>query len=210
MFKSRISALPNYCNGKLYSRWDRVTNVFGEKSLLAIKRNKKGETVELLISEDGKRELFTNDYKIMDIIGDDRVKRTYTYQKTKDGIVGRMSVDESNETKPLITAAKWLVKNFVPQEVNLTLNTNHPKATMYVPDVKVIEDLMNSKPIVVKNIKATNFSKDIKSLPSKLEMTSVDGKVAVSDSPETGSIFASKYRATKPETHPMEHINVVV
>ncbi len=212
MVYNSISALPNYCNGKLYARWDRVFNIFGEKSLLAIKKTKTGDTVELLISEDGKRELFTNTYKIMDIAGEDGVRRTYSYQRMPNGdIAGKMSIDKTNQEKPLITAAKWLVKNFVPQQVDLTLNTNHPKAKMFLPEVKFVEDLKKVHPVTVKTVKASDFSKEsVISLPSKLEMTSVDGEVIVNNSPEAGNIFASKARDIKPESHPMNYINVVV
>lgn len=49
-----ISKLPNYCNGKLYKRWNHVTSIFGG-GVLASKNTKNNDTIELLISESGKK-----------------------------------------------------------------------------------------------------------------------------------------------------------
>lgn len=56
---NKINALPNYCNGKLYTRWDSVNKIFGGGAILASKTTKDNHTVQLLISDGGKkRELF--------------------------------------------------------------------------------------------------------------------------------------------------------
>jgi len=206
---SRISALPNYCNGKLYKRWDRVSNIFGENTLLASKTNKNGETVELLISSNGKRELFTDTCKIMDIIGEDNIRRTYSYQRTEKGIEGKMVTENSKDKPlPLITSANWLVKNLIPQEVNLTLNTAHPKAQMVIPNPTL--DIIKINKVTVKHIKASEFIDTLNPIPSKMEITLKDGSVVESKSPTTGNIFDTKSRLVQPETHPIDYINVVV
>lgn len=208
---NKISSLPNYCNGKLYKRWDRVSNIFGENTILACKTGKKGENIVLLIPGDGTRELITNNGKIMDITGEDGIRRTYSYQRTGNGIEGKMVIEKSKDKPlPLITYANWLVRNLLPQKVNLTLNTEHPNSKIFLPELESIADLKDINRVTVKSVKASEFIDTLNPIPSKLEFTLKDGSVININSPSAGNIFMSNNSGIKPETHPLEYINVVV
>ena len=208
---SRISTLPNFFNGKLYKHWDSVYSFLGEGSIIASKTNKKGEHVELLIQGDGKRELFSDTYKIMDLTGEDNIRRTYTYQRTPQGIEGKMFIENNNsKPQPLITAANWLIKNLIPQKINMTLNPSHPKARMLV-EVDDREDSFNKfRKVDVKNITATKFSNSVYPRPSNIDLTLKDGSVLKTDNPAIGNVFVSNSKDSKAETHPLDYINVVV
>lgn len=208
---NRISALPNFFNGKLYKRWDRVSTFFGENTILASKVNKKGESVELLIHGNGKRELLSDTYKVMDLIGEDNIHRTYSYQRTPRGIEGKMFIENNNsKPQPLITAANWLIKNLIPQKINMTLNPSHPKARMLV-EVDGREDSFNKfRKVDVKNITATKFSNSVYPRPSNIDLTLKDGSVLKTDNPAIGNVFVSNSKDSKAETHPLDYINVVV
>lgn len=208
---NRISALPNFFNGKLYKRWDRVSTFFGENTILASKVNKKGESVELLIHGNGKRELLSDTYKVMDLIGEDNIHRTYSYQRTPRGIKGKMFVEKTKDKpQPLVTAANWLVENLVPKEVHLTLNPSHPKANMFVKVDSGGYSFNKFREVVVKEINADAFMDTLSPRPSKMKLTLQDGSVLESRNPAQGNIFVSNSKENKAEIHPIDYINVVV
>ena len=134
---NKVCTLPNYCNGKLYKRWNSVRTLFGNGTIFASKTTKDNKTVQLMISDGGKkRELFTSDCKVTDIIGDNKYKYTYIYRKTnEDEIKGCMyhSAPKSGKDAPLIKAAKWILRNFIPEKLFLKLNTDNPNSRVFVP-----------------------------------------------------------------------------
>lgn len=134
---NKVCTLPNYCNGKLYKRWNSVRTLFGNGTIFASKTTKDNKTVQLMISDWGKkRELFTSDCKVTDIIGDNKYKYTYIYRKTnEDEIKGSMfhSAPKFGKDAPLINAAKWILRNFIPEKLFLKLNTDNPNSRVFVP-----------------------------------------------------------------------------
>lgn len=134
---NKISTLPNYCNGKLYRRWNSVITLFGNGTIFASRTTADNKTIQLMISEGGKkRELFSPDGKVTDIISDNKYKYTYIYRKIKeDEIKGCMyhSAPKSGKNAPLINAAKWILRNFIPDKLFLKLNIDNPNAKIFVP-----------------------------------------------------------------------------
>ncbi len=133
---TRINALPNYFNGKLYKKWDSVHSLFGENGILAAKTDKNNTAIELLITDKGqKRELLKDDEKIMDTIDTHGVKRTYHYERSKDNQVkGQMRVALNDDGRnPLVVAAKWVSKNLIPEKLILKLDPNNKLSKVFIP-----------------------------------------------------------------------------
>lgn len=180
----QVGKLPNFYNGKIYKRWDRVMSVHGG-GLLASRTDKKGETLELLISPDGdRRELFSRTGKILDCIDDSGIQRTYCYEKLGDEIRGTMVVAPVPEAiKPLVTFAKWVNHGLLPKFVELDLNPKHKAAKVFIP--KGNETWRN--PVILDNgkaeravkVKAEDFADENFPLPKKLTFTTEKGEQVV-------------------------------
>ena len=198
-----ISKLPNYCNGKLYKRWNHVTSIFGG-GVLASKNTKNNDTIELLISESGKkRELYFSNGKIMDIIDNSGIKRTFNYEKSGEEIHGSMMVaNVSDAIKPLVTSAKWITNGLMPKIVELTINPKHKLSKVYVPDIKsgggfpAILDHRNS--IRTVKVKAEDFEDVSYPLPKKITLTTSTGeeKVIESSSGAENILYANHFGLT--------------
>ena len=176
-FMPRITKLPNYCNGRLYKRWDSVYTIFGD-GILATKTTKNGTPIELLITEKGrKRELFFQDEKVMDTIDSKGIKRTYTYTKDKNNTTkGQMFVQPTEEGQtPLITAAKWFT-----QKLFLKLNPKHPLSKIYIPQIDEEGNAVYTgeiKRIEAVEILAKDFENAINPIPKTILIKDKKGSV---------------------------------
>jgi len=189
----RVGARVNECFGKVYKNWDSVNTIFGEASVIASKQDKNGDTIQLLITENGKRrDLFKSNSKILDIIDIDGIKRTYCYEKDGELVKGQMAVAAPG---PLVRFAKWITKDLVPQKVELTINPEHRHSTVGIvsrnsEDVQKTSILQN----IVK-VEAEDF-KEIFSMfiPKKLTFTTKQGEVVKLDrEPSENSHLAYRY-----------------
>jgi hypothetical protein len=144
MVVEKVINLPNYCNGKLYKRWDKVSKMFGGSAILASKTDKSGNYIELLITDGGKkRQLFDEFSEVIDEIDVNGIKRTYSYQKQNDGTTSGMMTVQSDlpeKKKPLIMFAKWISKELKPLVAEIKINPNHPKS-----NITITEKVRNSK-----------------------------------------------------------------
>lgn len=184
-----MKTLPNLYNGKLYPRWQCITNLFSSNTVLASKQNSKGESVQMLISDGGrKRELIYPNSKIMDVIGSDGIKRTYIYDKIgKDYIKGRMYVASSEGSKnerPLVAAAKWFLRSFIPERLYLVLNAFHKDSKVFIPAEFLrfgkCDFLLNGRQVGVKEVLAKDFDKtSVAILPKTIMMRTNNGDLEV-------------------------------
>lgn len=170
---NKIHTLPNYFNGKLYKKWDSVHSLFGEHGVLASKTDKDHTTVELLLTDKGrKRELIKDDEKIMDTIDINGVKRTYLYKRKDNTIKGQMRVSlDENGRNPLVIAAKWINTNLIPEKLILKLDKNNKQSKIFIPaqnfetDEKKYSGL--GKVIQVEEVLAKDFEQDVNRLMPK-------------------------------------------
>lgn len=177
----KIDTLPNYCNGKLYKRWDSVCSVYGQGSVIARKNDKKG-IVELLLTDNGhKRELFYSDGKIMDTIDSKGIKRTYKYQRTDaDTIEGEMIASRNSKgALPFILSAKWILKNMIPEQILVKVNPKHPKSKVSITniDTKVFLKSGSKNDPQVVEILAKDFDNSYYPLPKTIIMKNVQGNM---------------------------------
>lgn len=156
----QITPVINSFNGKIYSRWHSITALKGQDGFVATKLKSDGKLVQLMITNNGKkRELLSNDSKIMDTIGNDGVKRTYTYFKDGNNVKGQMITQKNPPRPPFILAAKWIAHNCVPQRLLVKLNPEHKATEIFVKTDKLApanED-MPMKKIKVKEFLAKDF-----------------------------------------------------
>lgn len=132
----KIDTLPNFFNGKLYSRWDRVRSLYCGDSIIASRTNKQGEAIQLFLSESGnKRELYSSHGKIMDVLDNQGVKRVYQYRRVDDSTIkGQMVAGKDKDGRlPLVLAAKWILKNMVPERLIMKINKEHPQSQIFLP-----------------------------------------------------------------------------
>ena len=179
----KVENLPNFCNGKLYKRWTKVSPMYGDGSILASKTNSHGGTTQLLLTEKGaKKELICDDGKIVDITDNKGNKRVYSYKRIDENTIkGQMiaSADENGKF-PLITGAKWILKNMIPEKLYLQINTKHTQSNIYIPKegpdgTPVYTGKIDQ--IQVKEILAKNFDKNIVfSLPKTILFKTTQGE----------------------------------
>ena len=204
-----ISTLPNYCNGKLYKRWDSVISIFGDKAILASKTNKDGQITQLLISDNGKkRELYNQTSKIMDKVCEDGVSRTYTYERKGDTVLGRMFVLASDKAKTLITSASWINEGLLPKRVELNINPSHEKSNVQL--TSRLGQVTKEMQVNLKKIVAEKFDDLYARNPNKLTLTLSDGSEVIESNSSLGNIFRSSNQDVPAENHPMDFVNVVV
>lgn len=178
----KIENLPNYCNGKLYKRWEKVRPMYGDGSILAGKTNSKGASVQLLLTENGrKKELIFRDSKILDITDLNGVKRVYKYERIdSDTIKGQMFVSTDNTDKfPLIVGAKWILKNMIPEKLFLQINTKHPKSEIFIPKEGPDGTPIYTgeiKKLHVKEIMAKNFEGSFNPIPKTILFKTIKGE----------------------------------
>lgn len=178
---TKINALPNYYNGKLYKRWDTVRSMYGDGTILASKTSKDGSTTQLFLTENGnKRELFYTDGKVMDVLDDKGAKRVYKYQRIdSETIKGQMvaGADKDGRT-PLILAAKWILKNMIPEKLILKINKNHPQSKIYVPQEGpdgMFVYTGNLNKIHVSEIMAKDFDSSFNPQPQTILLKTING-----------------------------------
>jgi hypothetical protein len=130
-----LKALNSY-NGRTYNHWRSVLELDRNSGLVATKI-KNGKYTQIFISANGKtKELLHDGDKIMDITDNHGQKRTYLYERDdKNNIIkGQMIVAKDEKLpKPLINAAKWIVRNSIPEKLLLKINNQHPKADIFIP-----------------------------------------------------------------------------
>ena len=170
-----INKLPNYYNGKLYKHWLSVVKLENQDGLVAIKLN-KGKFTQLHITNNGhKKELLYDDNKVMDIIDFKGIKRTYTYKKESNIVKGQMfTANDPEKQAPLITAAKWITRNCIPERLFLKINSQHPSSKIFIPDMKVSEKI--GKTIKTKEILAKDFENPYEPLPKTIILKNEKGE----------------------------------
>ena len=179
----KIDTLPNYCNGKLYKRWDSVRSLYGDGSIIASKQDKNNETVQLFITEKGnKKELFHHNEKDMEIIDSNGTKRFYNYRRINDNTIkGQMTTSlDINNQAPLVIAAKWITKNIIPEKLFLKINPNHPRAEIYIPDKDIDGNAIYTGKInkfQVVEILAKDFENENNPLPKTILLKNAKGLV---------------------------------
>ena len=155
-----ITPINNAMNSKIYRRWHSISLLPGQDGFVATKFKPGGKLVQLIITNNGKkRELLSNDSKIVDTIGNDGVKRTYTYLREGNNVKGQMFTQKNPPRPPFILAAKWIAHNCVPQRLLVKLNPEHKAAEIFVKTDKPApanED-MPMKKIKVKEFLAKDF-----------------------------------------------------
>lgn len=195
MVVHKINQAPNFFNGKLYKRWQSVIPLYGEKSILATKTNKTGEYVELLITNGGKKkELFKENEKIVDIIDDSGVKRTFAYQKDGELTIGSMTVANVPEKiRPLVMLAKWITKDLKPQKVELKLNPLHPDSFIKIHETDIETSVNRIYEEHITKAVAENFEDVFGQLqPAKITLTTKDGRIKVIDSENSNTAYYTK------------------
>lgn len=177
----RIETLPNYCNGKLYKRWSSVFNAYGKGSIIASKNSNKG-TTQLLITEDGnRRELFSPYGKVMETIAPNGIKRVYKYQRTqKDTIDGAMTASkDSKGQNPFILSARWILKNMIPEEIQIKFNSKHPKSKILITNgnsAKISHATEGKNNIQVQEVLAKDFDNSYYPLPKTIIIKTAKGE----------------------------------
>ena len=183
----------------MYKRWGRTTRLFGD-SLLAAKNSKNGESVQLLISGDKmKKELFSRNGKVVDLIDDDGVKRTYIYKRGNDGVFGQMILPKGMpaDKAPLVSEARWVTKDLVPQEVELTVNPEHCDSSLYIRTMDS-DDFNKSTFEHIARVKAEDFETTPKVTPKKITFETVTGEKIVSEGSWADNIrYANHFGITK-------------
>lgn len=197
----KIENLLNCYNGKIYRRWTKVSPMYGDGSILASKTNSKGESIQLLLTENGrKKELIFNDGKIADVTDTKGVKRVYKYQRLdNDTIKGQMFVSTDKTDKfPLITGAKWILKNLIPEKLFLQINPKHPQSEIYIPKegpdgTSVYTGNVNK--LHIKEILAKNFVGNTKPLPKTILLKTSKGetKAVTKENPEDNKTMAQHF-----------------
>lgn len=190
---NKINALPNYCNGKLYTRWDSVNKIFEGGAILASKTTKDNHTVQLLISDGGKkRELFFYNGKIMTISDNNSQKRTYIYENTGGGeIKGKYyhSTPQQNEKAPLIASAMWFLTKLSPKKLLVKINTENPASKIFIPSeylkTKTDDFLGIGKRVTAQKIlfKDFDYSNTKRLLPKTIVIKTEQGKTEVIKGP---------------------------
>ena len=178
----KIDTLPNYFNGKLYKRWNSVKSMYDDNSVLASKVNSDGSDIQLFLTEKGcKRELFYPAGKMMDILDSYGTKRVYKYQRIDDETIkGQMVAGaDKNGRSPLILAAKWILKNMIPEKLVLKINKEHPSSQLYIP-----KEAPDGTPIYtgkidkvhVVEVMAKDFDDNVLSAPKTIVLKTAKGK----------------------------------
>lgn len=129
----KIDTLPKRISFNINKKWNVVST---DSYIIASKKLSDGSTTQLCLTKDGqKRELLFNNEKIMDTVDNKGVKRVYRYLRTDaNTIKGQMiTTQDKHGEYPLILAAKWVLKNFVPEKLILKINKNHPQANIFIP-----------------------------------------------------------------------------
>lgn len=170
----KINALPYFCIERLSKKWRNVQTLHNGATVCASKTNKRGEVVQLIVSDKGqKREFLYPDKKIMIITDDNGVKRTYIYKRNSEGTInGEMiAVNGNNKSPILVQAANWILENFHLQKLTLKINPQHKnsKTFIHVEHLKSANDADNlwgfGKEITVRQIIAKDFETDPKVSP---------------------------------------------
>ena len=180
-----IVNLPNFCNGKLYKRWDKVSKVFGGSAILASKTDKNGKNIQLLITDGGKkRQLYNEISEIVDEIDVNGVKRTYSYQRQADGnTVGSMVVQNGlpENKKPFVMFARWISHDLKPLVADLKINPMHPKShiniTERITESKVLKRY--KQPVVGARIEAFETGSSGVFLPGKITFETPTGETKI-------------------------------
>jgi len=179
----KVDALPNFFNGKLYSRWERVRSLCGDGSVIASRTNERGESIQLFLTENGtKRELYTNDGKIMDVLDNQGVKRVYQYSRVDDNTVkGQMiASSDKNGRFPLILAAKWILRSMTPEKLIMKINKEHPQSQIFLPkegpDGTPVYTGASSK-LQIEEILAKDFVSENSILPKTILLKTTKGEI---------------------------------
>ena len=187
---TKIDTLPNFFNGKLYPRWERVRSLCGDGSVIASRTSKQGEAIQLFLTENGnKRELYSNDSKIMDVLDNHGVKRVYQYSRVDDSTIkGQMVAGMDKDGRlPLVLAAKWISKNMVPERLIMKINKEHPQSQIFLPnegpDGTPVYSGAASK-LQVEEILAKDFSSGSNIIPKTILLKTTKG--------ETESVISQK------------------
>ena len=172
-----INGLGNFCNGKTYSRWTSVIKL-PHGGILATKIQ-QGKYSQLFIAQDGRlRELSYEGGKITDVIDIKNIKKTYTYRKEKDNTIKGQMIAENNPDKQpiLITAAKWVTKNLMPERLILKLNPQHRASEIHIPAKFTDKDTQTKdKTIKATEILAKDFHNEYFPLPKTIIMKNSKG-----------------------------------
>lgn len=177
----KADTLPNYFNGKLYKRWESVKAICGDNSILASKTASDGSAVQLFLTGEGrKRELFFSDGKIMDILDATGIKRVYKYRRVDDETIkGQMVAGvDKNGRSPLILAAKWILKNMVPEKLILKINKEHPASEVFIPKeapdgTPIYTGKINKFKVV--EVMAKDFDEGVSSVPKTILLKTAKG-----------------------------------
>ena len=176
----KIDMLPNYCNGKLYKRWDSVRSVYGQGSVIAHKSNKNGNILLLLTDNGRKRELFYPDAKVMETIDSKGIKRAYKYERTdSDTIEGQMIAGKNAKgVMPFILSAKWVLRNMIPEQILIKINPKHPKSKVSITNVdsKVFLKNGSKNDPQVLEILAKEFDEAYYPLPKTIVLKNAQGE----------------------------------
>lgn len=178
----KIKNIPNQYMGKIYRHWDHVTCMYGKSGLLASRTDKKGNIIQLLITNNGKkRQLFKNNEEIIDEIDINGVKRTFVYEKQADGTtIGAMRITNniSDNKKPLVILAKWISENLRPLIAELSLNTRHPNSMMTINETVTNGKVIKRYQERITHVIFENFdNQTIRTpLPSKVSMKTAKGE----------------------------------
>ena len=180
---NKIDTLPNFFNGKLYPRWERVRSLCSDGSLIASRTNKQGEAIQLFLSENGnKRELYSSNGKIMDVLDNQGVKRVYQYSRVDDNTVkGQMIASPDKDGRfPLILAAKWILKSMTPEKLVMKINKEHPQSQIFLPkegpDGTPVYTGTSSK-LQIEEILAKDFVFENSILPKTILLKTTKGEI---------------------------------
>lgn len=180
-----IEKLPNYCCGKIYKRWDKVSKVYGGSATLASKTDKKGNSVQLLITDGGaRRQLINNTSEIIDEIDTNGVKRAYCYERQADGKTAGFMVISKNlpeDKKPFILAAKWISHNLRPIMAELKVNPNHKKSKIIMSEITDENNVVRKyvQPIVSAKIEEFESSSLGVPIPKMITFVTPEGHAKV-------------------------------
>lgn len=179
---TKIDTLPNFFNGKLYSRWERVRSLCGDGSVIASRTSRQGDAIQLFLSENGnKRELYSSNGKIVDVLDNHGVKRVYQYRRVDDNTIkGQMVAGkDKNGRLPLVLAAKWILKNMVPEKLIMKINKEHPQSQIFLPkegpDGTPVYAGATSK-LQVEEILAKDFTSESNIIPKTILLKTAKGE----------------------------------